>query len=68
MKQGLPPVLAVPWRAAGFTPERASALISRGIVDPSKAPQYDPSDSDDTATEAESSSKKGAGTDSDDEW
>jgi hypothetical protein len=68
MKQGLPPVLALPWRAAGFTPERASALISRGIIDPAKAPQYDPSESDDSSNEAEGASRKSSGKDSDDEW
>lgn len=39
IREGIPPSLAIPWNAAGFTPERTGALLRRGVTDPSKAPE-----------------------------
>jgi hypothetical protein len=65
IKQGLPPVLAVPWRVAGFTPERASALISRGVMDPAKAPRIEAADDIEDSSSSDPSREKNQ---ADDEW
>jgi len=47
IKEGIPPMLAVPWRAAGFEASRAATLISRGVTDPARAPRSDSAENDD---------------------
>jgi hypothetical protein len=47
IKEGIPPMLAVPWRAAGFNANRSATLISRGVTDPARAPNAEPVENDD---------------------
>lgn len=39
IREGIPPVLALQWLSTGLEPARVSALLRRGITDPSKAPR-----------------------------
>jgi hypothetical protein len=45
--------MAIPWRAAGFTPERAAALINRGVTDPTRAPGAHQDESQEEALDEE---------------
>jgi hypothetical protein len=47
MKEGIPPMLAGPWREEGFEPARAAAMIARGVIDPKRAPRYQPGEDSD---------------------
>lgn len=55
IKEGIPPMLALPWRAAGFNAQRSATLISRGVTDPARAPRGEssehPPENDDDAEE-----------------
>jgi hypothetical protein len=39
INEGVPPMIALMWRSAGFQPKRAAIMLSRGIIDPAKAPR-----------------------------